>query len=119
GPVAVVDGKEAIHLCSNDYLGLRSEEHTSELQSHLNLVCRLLLEKKYDYRKNRGFAGADQAETDDERLVQADFSSDAMRQFQCAVNCCNVIAYIKDAVFAKDTPTTAIFALPPHDALPI
>src|SRR5260370_22435625 len=25
---------------------LRSEEHTSELQSHLNLVCRLLLEKK-------------------------------------------------------------------------
>src|SRR5260370_6142448 len=27
----------------------RSEEHTSELQSHLNLVCRLLLEKK----KNR------------------------------------------------------------------
>src|SRR5260370_23732879 len=27
-------------------LELRSEEHTSELQSHLNLVCRLLLEKK-------------------------------------------------------------------------
>src|SRR5260370_17365827 len=29
---------------------LRSEEHTSELQSHLNLVCRLLLEKK---KKNK------------------------------------------------------------------
>src|SRR5207237_8356001 len=27
-------------------LKARSEEHTSELQSHLNLVCRLLLEKK-------------------------------------------------------------------------
>ena len=27
--------------------GLRSEEHTSELQSHLNLVCRLLLEKNF------------------------------------------------------------------------
>src|SRR5882762_10690702 len=27
-------------------LNSRSEEHTSELQSHLNLVCRLLLEKK-------------------------------------------------------------------------
>src|SRR5882762_11162939 len=25
---------------------VRSEEHTSELQSHLNIVCRLLLEKK-------------------------------------------------------------------------
>src|SRR5260370_9048089 len=29
--------------------GERSEEHTSELQSHLNLVCRLLLEKKNNY----------------------------------------------------------------------
>src|SRR5438477_781386 len=27
-------------------IALRSEEHTSELQSHVNLVCRLLLEKK-------------------------------------------------------------------------
>src|SRR5690242_21477576 len=27
-------------------LKTRSEEHTSELQSHVNLVCRLLLEKK-------------------------------------------------------------------------
>src|SRR5260370_27301614 len=30
----------------------RSEEHTSELQSHLNLVCRLLLEKK---KQNEAF----------------------------------------------------------------
>src|SRR5260370_26373002 len=30
----------------------RSEEHTSELQSHLNLVCRLLLEKKKTMRPN-------------------------------------------------------------------
>src|SRR5260370_29370803 len=29
----------------------RSEEHTSELQSHLNLVCRLLLEKKNQTRR--------------------------------------------------------------------
>src|SRR5260370_23432063 len=34
--------------CAGQPLGVvgRSEEHTSELQSHLNLVCRLLLEKK-------------------------------------------------------------------------
>src|SRR5260370_23456124 len=32
----------------------RSEEHTSELQSHLNLVCRLLLEKKKRNRNNMG-----------------------------------------------------------------
>src|SRR5438309_12033970 len=32
---------------------LRSEEHTSELQSQFHLVCRLLLEKKNtDYRRN-------------------------------------------------------------------
>src|SRR5215204_7652012 len=31
----------------------RSEEHTSELQSHSDLVCRLLLEKKKKYN-NRG-----------------------------------------------------------------
>src|SRR5690242_21508418 len=30
---------------------LRSEEHTSELQSHVNLVCRLLLEKKKKKKK--------------------------------------------------------------------
>src|SRR5260370_5875440 len=32
----------------------RSEEHTSELQSHLNLVCRLLLEKKRKHLLARG-----------------------------------------------------------------
>src|SRR5260370_16229178 len=31
----------------------RSEEHTSELQSHLNLVCRLLLEKKKNSEESR------------------------------------------------------------------
>src|SRR4051812_50001363 len=30
-------------------MDVRSEEHTSELQSHVNLVCRLLLEKKKHY----------------------------------------------------------------------
>src|SRR5260370_4348282 len=34
-------------------LGSRSEEHTSELQSHLNLVCRLLLEKKRKIKNRR------------------------------------------------------------------
>src|SRR5260370_20378989 len=33
-------------LASPQHPRPRSEEHTSELQSHLNLVCRLLLEKK-------------------------------------------------------------------------
>src|SRR2546422_5349140 len=34
--------------------GRRSEEHTSELQSRLHLVCRLLLEKKKNYLGTQG-----------------------------------------------------------------
>src|SRR5690242_21076285 len=33
----------------------RSEEHTSELQSHVNLVCRLLLEKKKKKKKKNQY----------------------------------------------------------------
>src|SRR5690242_21349654 len=44
-------GDEASHeplraLVAHQEVPVRSEEHTSELQSHVNLVCRLLLEKK-------------------------------------------------------------------------
>src|SRR5690242_20792842 len=39
--------QQALHLAFRDrHAHGRSEEHTSELQSHVNLVCRLLLEKK-------------------------------------------------------------------------
>src|SRR2546422_11541082 len=37
--------------CSPPFDDRRSEEHTSELQSRLHLVCRLLLEKKKKHRK--------------------------------------------------------------------
>src|SRR2546422_4054162 len=38
--------REALTRSGNTPQRLRSEEHTSELQSRLHLVCRLLLEKK-------------------------------------------------------------------------
>src|SRR2546426_6704834 len=38
------------HILGADGAGVRSEEHTSELQSPCNLVCRLLLEKKKKQR---------------------------------------------------------------------
>src|SRR5882762_3738295 len=42
-----LDALNPRHLVDRiDAVLLKSEEHTSELQSHLNLVCRLLLEKK-------------------------------------------------------------------------
>ena len=37
----------------NPQSGVRSEEHTSELQSHSDLVCRLLLEKKKEEKKKK------------------------------------------------------------------
>src|SRR5207237_10907106 len=47
------------NLMLNDDLAVRrrgrSEEHTSELQSHLNLVCRLLLEKKKQKNKTHSY----------------------------------------------------------------
>src|SRR5690606_41800200 len=36
-------------------VGVRSEEHTSELQSRENLVCRLLLEKKKAHPRDQAF----------------------------------------------------------------
>src|SRR4051812_49716584 len=43
GPLA---GRVQLRSKGGNVSALRSEEHTSELQSHVNLVCRLLLEKK-------------------------------------------------------------------------
>src|SRR2546429_7147149 len=45
--------KRAVVLGAGPLGGQRSEEHTSELQSRLHLVCRLLLEKKKITSKSR------------------------------------------------------------------
>src|SRR5699024_11604389 len=46
------DRKIQRHLKRTYGMLSRSEEHTSELQSRFDLVCRLLLEKKKKYTKN-------------------------------------------------------------------
>src|SRR5690348_17935761 len=45
-PLLVVVRKPGTELTRSAMLAFRSEEHTSELQSPVHLVCRLLLEKK-------------------------------------------------------------------------
>src|SRR5690242_21289758 len=45
--------RSAIKKSDSSRYDLRSEEHTSELQSHVNLVCRLLLEKKKKKKKKQ------------------------------------------------------------------
>src|SRR2546422_2078975 len=44
--------RPAAELRLGDFHEPRSEEHTSELQSRLHLVCRLLLEKKKKHKDN-------------------------------------------------------------------
>src|SRR5205085_12315794 len=51
-PHGAHDGQTACNATDPSQIGARSEEHTSELQSQSNLVCRLLLEKKKK-KKNR------------------------------------------------------------------
>src|SRR3954466_16436562 len=83
----------------------RSEEHTSELQSHDNLVCRLLLEKKrYNLGEARKLAGrpardGSEGEDRDPLWIRAVMSAGPF--------------------FFNDTATTEIYTLSLHDALPI
>src|SRR5690606_41579705 len=46
GRAACRNGYDGTTILARQFDGIRSEEHTSELQSRENLVCRLLLEKK-------------------------------------------------------------------------
>src|SRR2546430_454438 len=73
----------------------RSEEHTSELQSQSNLVCRLLLEKKK--RIMTSYANCSL------RTVMSVYTSTLSAHF----------------FFFNDTATTEIYTLSLHDALPI
>src|SRR5690606_41097029 len=50
---STVDHHEGVIDIIGKLLNARSEEHTSELQSRENLVCRLLLEKKKNTKKHR------------------------------------------------------------------
>src|SRR2546422_8404852 len=53
-PIAQVESAVTASLKASPAVSYRSEEHTSELQSRLHLVCRLLLEKKKHTEANTG-----------------------------------------------------------------
>src|SRR5215204_17867 len=96
--------------------GARSEEHTSELQSHSDLVCRLLLEKKKEIqnrdRERRQKDGRNgepeqhEATADAVRLAAEPLVYGAARDYD-------------GVFFFHDTATTEIYTLSLHDALPI
>src|SRR5580698_794306 len=89
----------------------RSEEHTSELQSHVNIVCRLLLEKK-NKSISQGSAGHDACRHAFHSWKSSYEATTCLRYgFHCSLLVSNF--------FFNDTPTTEIYTLSLHDALPI
>src|SRR3954449_6623587 len=80
----------------------RSEEHTSELQSHSHLVCRLLLEKK-NYRTCGPSSRLRAAETASRATSSTASRGGSLRTF----------------FFFNDTATTEFYPLSLHNALPI
>src|SRR5215211_2178190 len=83
----------------------RSEEHTSELQSHSDLVCRLLLEKK---KRNPG-RGLLCRITKNLALFVDLSPYERQQGLSSGLRC----------FFFNDTATTEIYTLSLHDALPI
>src|ERR1039457_4012364 len=96
----------------------RSEEHTSELQSPCNLVCRLLLEKNkktdvgvlqgsgVEHAARAGVLGPPRQTT--RRLCGHDHE-------RTDIVCALIVFFF----FFNDTATTEIYTLSLHDALPI
>src|ERR1022692_4082927 len=87
----------------------RSEEHTSELQSPCNLVCRLLLEKKQTWRCGPPAPNLSRAAWPG--------SAWARRLATCSAQSAN--SSLSWFFFFNDTATTEIYTLSLHDALPI
>src|SRR6185295_14883474 len=100
-------------------VAVRSEEHTSELQSRQYLVCRLLLEKKnysslhmpYDANGNI----TSKTNTNSALLTQP-LKYDAENRLLVVVSAQEETVSV---FFFNDTATTEIYTLSLHDALPI
>src|SRR5271167_2202823 len=90
----------------------RSEEHTSELQSRFDLVCRLLLEKK---KNRRGRVRRRRCKSNPmSARIRSGCSDFSPMSCEKRSGCC--IPFI---FFFNDTATTEIYTLSLHDALPI
>src|ERR1022692_3298499 len=98
--------------------GSRSEEHTSELQSPCNLVCRLLLEKKKT-QLDVPFLLAGKRPASDHAVVRPvgpgpGHDARGRQRGRAAAGALDLSFF-----FFNDTATTEIYTLSLHDALPI
>src|ERR1022692_973075 len=97
----------------------RSEEHTFELQSPCNLVCRLLLEKKHRTWHDAGRAergGHSEAERTDEQCA---YRTAAMITRSVASRLHQERIQREQLVFFNDTAASATYSLSRRHALPI
>src|ERR1022692_2188754 len=102
-----------------DWSSDRSEEHTSELQSPCNLVCRLLLEKKQNLPPTRSITSHHTTSTHCKLAAGSTgvhFESLHLGSCKCCFASKSCCAFF---FFFNDTATTEIYTLSPHDALPI
>src|ERR1019366_6100167 len=97
----------------------RSEEHTSELQSLTNLVCRLLLEKKADDKNGFSQLLASHFLDRDAHDVRVTPLPALSRCRRLEVGKLPASRLIFPFFFFNDTATTEIYTLSLHDALPI
>src|ERR1022692_2803682 len=97
----------------------RSEEHTSELQSPCNLVCRLLLEKKKKKRTIDVVVFVSLAVLGDLSVTVSCDSTTPYHPNRLHPPFSHNTHYIVFFFFFNDTATTEIYTLSLHDALPI
>src|SRR5437867_3425583 len=106
-----------------DTKGYRSEEHTSELQSPYDLVCRLLLEKKKHTKKHAQKLKSQNAQTTMNKhntyTLPSHCSLLHSSRFFCFVSFAHHVYSSFFAFFFNDPATTEIYTLSLHDALPI
>src|ERR1022692_1964624 len=108
-----------LRVCLHELQLHRSEEHTSELQSPCNLVCRLLLEKK----KNKEQKVCRQTSIDPNlctNLADVPHNTSVWALCYClSLLYVGVVFFFFFFFFFNDTATTEIYTLSLHDALPI
>src|SRR5476649_1205428 len=97
----------------------RSEEHTSELQSHSDLVCRLLLEKKKKKDAQRSLSVNNKTQTENQPVAKLQSNLHMLNYGGLIVGVTVVGDVIQFFFFFNDTATTEIYTLSLHDALPI
>src|SRR4029434_3070402 len=97
----------------------RSEEHTSELQSHLNLVCRLLLEKKKQKKQSSTHPPRSTHKSPTAYTVRDPDTCNTRRDTPHRLHHTHTQHTLTLFFFFNDTATPEISPLPLPDALPI